>query len=959
MWKKITFSLFLVSLTFSLYSQNEASIWYFGSKAGVDFRGGSPVAITDGQLETSEGCATVADSSGQLLFYTDGITVWNKNHVIMSNGNGLMGNPSSSQAAVIVQKPGSSTLYYIFTTTEHGLPSGFRYSEVDISLDGGLGAVTTKNVLLSTPTCEKIATVRKLNGVDYWIIVHGFQNNNFLAYSFTSSGINANPVVSSVGSRITTISQAAGYLKASLDGTRLVSANYGKNIELFDFNAVTGVVSNLRFVVNKTGSYGVEFSPSGNLLYATTGNGNIFDLVQYNLTVPDIAASERLIGTRGPLGMYGALQMGPDKKIYVAESDQDFLSVINQPEIVGNGCNYSRGAVPLDSRYVRFGLPQYSQEAFRPAATIFYVCQSESDPIATRFSVYLGNGESISSIYWNFGDGNASAEQIPAHAYADPGIYFVIARVVSSLGNVHFFAMEMHVSITPSAEPITDQYVCGQLGMIYDLTQHDSRILGGQTDSSLKVGYFLSEEDAEDHDNMLSGSYNLAAVTTTIYAKVYHENNEECAEYINFKIILSPAYANLASTLLACDDSSLDGVEVFNFDSQSSVILGNQSSSEFRVTYHVSLEDAQDGDDAINNYRNTSNPQTIHARVEKISDPNCYALTYFEIKVVPAPLAKKPDGMLLCSEANSLKATFDLRMQDIDILNGQSPADYIISYHALPSEAITGRNALSDDFESSQDVKTIYARVTLRGGTCFAITDFDLRVFALPVIAMQPTYVLCENNRIFLTAPAGFDLYEWSNGAETQSIWVDDAIKLELTVTKNYGNIQCANTKEIEVVKSSPPVLKEIIISDWTYNQNSINVIVEGFGDYEYSIDGNVYQESPNFYSLAPGSYTVYVRDKYECGFIEQEIYILMYPKFFTPNGDSYNERWQVKFSSFEPRLVVYIYDRYGKLLTSFNGHNPGWDGTYNNHTLPATDYWFVVHREDGRIHKGHFSLLR
>lgn len=157
--------------------------------------------------------------------------------------------------------------------------------------------------------------------------------------------------------------------------------------------------------------------------------------------------------------------------------------------------------------------------------------------------------------------------------------------------------------------------------MIYDLTQHDSRILGGQTDSSLKVGYFCRKKMLKITITCFLEVIIQAAVTTTIYAKVYHENNEECAEYINFKIILSPAYANLASTLLACDDSSLDGVEVFNFDSQSSVILGNQSSSEFRVTYHVSLEDAQDGDDAINNYRNTSNPQTIHARVEKFQIP--------------------------------------------------------------------------------------------------------------------------------------------------------------------------------------------------------------------------------------------------------------------------------------------------------------------------------------------------
>lgn len=92
---------------------------------------------------------------------------------------------------------------------------------------------------------------------------------------------------------------------------------------------------------------------------------------------------------------------------------------------------------------------------------------------------------------------------------------------------------------------------------------------------------------------------------------------------------------------------------------------------------------------------------------------------------------------------------------------------------------------------------------------------------------------------------------------------------------------------------------------------------------------------------------------------VSQELALLNYPKFFTPNGDGINEKWRLEYSWFEPEALIYIYDRYGKLISSFTAKDPGWDGTFNEKRLPATDYWFVVERKDGKIHKGHFSMIR
>jgi gliding motility-associated-like protein len=84
-----------------------------------------------------------------------------------------------------------------------------------------------------------------------------------------------------------------------------------------------------------------------------------------------------------------------------------------------------------------------------------------------------------------------------------------------------------------------------------------------------------------------------------------------------------------------------------------------------------------------------------------------------------------------------------------------------------------------------------------------------------------------------------------------------------------------------------------------------------------------------------------------------------MYPKYFTPNGDGFHDTWQVDHAHYDPKMIVYIFDRYGKLLTSFKGNTPGWDGTFNGNRLPATDYWFIVHRSDGKEYKGHFAMMR
>ena len=218
--------IFLLFFTLS-YAQNDSNIWYFGNKAGLDFNSGVPVALTNGQLNTLEGCATLSNSAGQLLFYTDGITVYNRNHLVMPNGTGLMGDPSSAQSATIVQKPGSGNLFYVFTTDREHNPNGFRYSIIDLNLDGGFGDVTSqKNILVYTPTIENLGVTKHANGIDYWIVTHGWDGNNYITYLLTSAGLSTNPIVTNIGLPVTGTGYVeGGTIKISQSGNKIAFAS--------------------------------------------------------------------------------------------------------------------------------------------------------------------------------------------------------------------------------------------------------------------------------------------------------------------------------------------------------------------------------------------------------------------------------------------------------------------------------------------------------------------------------------------------------------------------------------------------------------------------------------------------------------------------------------------------------------------------------------------------------------
>jgi len=385
-------------------AQVQTNQWRFGVNESIDFNTGVPVSLSGSILNTTEGSASIADDAGNLLFYTDGITVWNQNNNGMVNGFGLFGGYSSSQSALIVPMPLSDSLYYIFTTGEQ-LAYGLYYSIVDMSLQGGLGEVIVKNVLLDNQSCEKITAICHANGQDKWIVAHDWGNNTFQAYLLSDAGVDATPVTSSTGQTMTGNSgNTIGYLKGSPDGSKLALAVWTDNFfEMFDFDKSTGIVSHNILLASynqaSSGAYGVEFSPDGTRLYGTVITPGY--LYQWDLTAGSdslIQASKTLAGTAS-VNFNGALQLATDGKIYMAQYNSSWLGVINDPNVLGAGCNFDDTGFQLLFGMNGIGLPNmYYCSAFSLFPQVENICLGDS----THLFIYNSNADSLVS--WDFGD---------------------------------------------------------------------------------------------------------------------------------------------------------------------------------------------------------------------------------------------------------------------------------------------------------------------------------------------------------------------------------------------------------------------------------------------------------------------------------------------------------------------------------------------------------------------------
>ncbi len=434
--RRLSITAIFLSISFFCWTQ-QFNTWYFGRAAGLSFNPGgitTPHAITDGVNSSYEGNSGICDNDGNILFYTNGETVYNRIHQVMLNGNGLMGHQSAAQSSIIVPLPNSDSIYYIFTTdaVEDYFANGYRYSIVNMSHDGDKGEVIKKNILLNPSCTERLTAVRHANGIDVWIVGNERNSNVFKCWLLTCNGLQTTPVVSTIG--IVLNNQDLGVMKASPDGKFICQTNYadvaGNFFQLFDFDNATGIISNPKTISNTTTSYfDCEFSPDSKLLYVTRVFEEFID--QFEVSSGSSAASVNTTRVSIPAtyGFYG-IQPGPEGKIYLNRYKTK-LSVLNNPDIKGTGCNFVLDQVDLAGRSGVLGLPNaINDEPWDPYNNFTYHV-TDTCKGTIQFTAFTNLNGAV-QWSWDFGDGTTSNLQNPLHTFLSSNKIYNVKLVIES-----------------------------------------------------------------------------------------------------------------------------------------------------------------------------------------------------------------------------------------------------------------------------------------------------------------------------------------------------------------------------------------------------------------------------------------------------------------------------------------------------------------------------------------------
>ncbi len=500
----------------------------------------------------------------------------------------------------------------------------------------------------------------------------------------------------------------------------------------------------------------------------------------------------------------------------------------------------------------------------------------------------------------------------------------------------------------------------------FDFDVKTQEITNGILGANFNISYYLSESDAIANTSALPTIYtNTVATPTEIFARI-EDINSGCIGFTSFDIVVAAKPIANDVSLIQCDEDGIpEGFTTFNLNEISGDITNGDSSAD--VSYYLSQLDAENDENEINAsaFDNFFNPQIVYARVTNTST-GC--VNFSEVSLEVSTTSSNNASIAICDDDGNEDgfALFNLNNTNAIVLAG-APVGLDLQYFETYEDALVETNPLGTNFTNTIPYnQTIYARVE-NSNACYGISEVALTVYELPNIETEFETLYCLNSfpdtivldaGIINDSPSNY-LFNWSTGEDTATIEVDAPGTYNVRVSNVNG---CFKDRTITVLPSNIATIENIEVVDAS-NNNSITVLVSGEGDYEYALDDvdGPYQDSNVFEDVLPGLYTVFVRDKNDCGIADELVSVIGFPKFFTPNGDGTNEFWQVKGinNQFQPNTSILIFDRYGKLLVELNPLGGGWDGTYKGKKMPSSDYWFKVQLEDGRVFTSHFSLVR
>jgi gliding motility-associated-like protein len=617
-------------------------------------------------------------------------------------------------------------------------------------------------------------------------------------------------------------------------------------------------------------------------------------------------------------------------------------------------------------------------------------CSSDNPTISNL----LPNSTSI-----NWYDSATSTNQLSATTPLIQGQTYYAARQIGNCPESDRLAVTVSINPTPNPPTATNQVFCeSENATISNLTAigqnikwysslTDTSVLPADTVLQNNTNYYVSqtENGCESSKTQINVSVNSVPLPTVVAPQTFciQQNatlNDIIINGLDVKWYDSATGGNLLSntTLLVNGQTYFATQTINNCESLSIPVLINiqntpiptgQLFQTFCSTQSSTLNDIVVNGVNLNWYNSISSttalPSTtiltdgaIYFVTQTIN--GCESINRLSITIDLITTLNATDySETICDDLSNNSEIVNLTNYISNLITDttNSTFDYYTSLSGAANQTNSDLITTPTNYNLTTNNSSIFVRITSTNG-CFQIVTLHLPLVNKPIVPIPDIVSICENNTTTINAGSGFDSYSWSTGSTSQTITISQAGNYSVIVTDNHTNAICSTTKNFSVVPSNKATISSVETQDCSNTENSIIVNANGLGNYEYSIDGINYQIGNVFEGLNGGAYTVYVRDTNGCGISDENVYLLMFPNFFTPNGDGNNDTWSIGYSYFEPGLTVTIFDRYGKVLKILSNSN-SWDGKHNGKDLPSSDYWFVVTRQNGKECRGHFTLKR
>lgn len=481
---------------------------------------------------TQSASTGMSDASGNLLFYTNGFTIYDQQHQAMAGGPiGVFAIPDG---ALAVKQP-SSSLYYILVNNNAGT-AGFGYSIVDMSLASGNGSLTAVNNTIApfnVTGFSSVIGIKHCNGTDAWAVLVECTQGNVYSYLVSSSGLNTTPTVSALTHTLNTGSLA---MAASPSGNRIAISTYTQSnqpfIQIYNFNNTTGSLSLLKNL-NLNGGNTLCFSPDGTKLYTSIFTSSTSTIYQTDLCAGNdsaVVASCSVVGTSSL--HITAMKIAPNGKIYCATAGygvntvgQNSIAVIHSPNTLGAGCQFVDQGQSLGNGLSRNDLPNFVQRSYKPPTTLFNFtvgtgnsCQEVAFS-ALNSCTCSNSGYTPTHMAWDFGDPlsgslNSSTLTSPIHYYSSPGTFAPKLILYYACGIIDTIVQQVTVSscLSISSTSIT----CATLGTA-TITNLGSGVNSYTWYPSGATGSVASGLSPGTHTIQVHNSFTNISYTTTIY----------------------------------------------------------------------------------------------------------------------------------------------------------------------------------------------------------------------------------------------------------------------------------------------------------------------------------------------------------------------------------------------------------------------------------------------------------